>query len=58
MNILDKIIAQKRLEVAERKAQTSIAVLEQGKFYLRNGMMLIKIMQKLFLLMVECIVKD
>lgn len=33
MNILDKIVAQKKVEVAQRKAQTSIAELEQGKFF-------------------------
>jgi len=33
MNILDKIIAQKKIEVAQRKQQTSIAELEKGKFF-------------------------
>ena len=33
MNILDKIIAHKKIEVAQRKAQTSITELEQGKFF-------------------------
>lgn len=33
MNILDKIIAQKRLEVAKSKAETSISELERGPFY-------------------------
>ncbi len=33
MNILDKIIAQKKIEVAYRKAQTSIVELEKGKFF-------------------------
>jgi indole-3-glycerol phosphate synthase len=33
MNILDKIIAQKRIEVEQRKKERSIADLEQGPFY-------------------------
>jgi len=33
MNILDKIIAHKRIEVAERKAKTSIAELQQSPLY-------------------------
>lgn len=33
MNILDKIVAQKQVEVAERKATTSIAELEKGPFF-------------------------
>ncbi|MBS1671006.1 MAG: indole-3-glycerol phosphate synthase TrpC [Bacteroidetes bacterium] len=33
MNILDTIIAKKRIEVAERKKQTSIQQLEKGKFF-------------------------
>ena len=33
MNILDKIIAHKKVEVAQRKTQTSIAELEKGKFF-------------------------
>ncbi len=33
MNILDTIVARKKLEVAERKKQTSIAELEKGKFF-------------------------
>jgi indole-3-glycerol phosphate synthase len=33
MNILDKIIGQKRIEVEQRKKETSIADLEQGPFY-------------------------
>ncbi|MES2005289.1 MAG: indole-3-glycerol phosphate synthase TrpC [Bacteroidota bacterium] len=33
MNILDTIIARKRIEVAERKKQTSISELERGKFF-------------------------
>jgi indole-3-glycerol phosphate synthase len=33
MNILDKIIAQKRIEVANRKAEVSIAELEKGPFF-------------------------
>jgi indole-3-glycerol phosphate synthase len=33
MNILDTIIAQKRIEVAQRKQQTSIAELEKGYFF-------------------------
>lgn len=33
MNILDKIVAHKKIEVAQRKLQTSIADLEKGKFF-------------------------
>jgi indole-3-glycerol phosphate synthase len=33
MNILDTIIAHKRIEVAQRKQQTSIAELEKGPFF-------------------------
>lgn len=33
MNILDTIIAYKKKEVAERKAKTSVAELEKGKFF-------------------------
>lgn len=33
MNILDKIVAQKQQEVAERKAHVSVAELEQKKFF-------------------------
>ncbi len=33
MNILDKIIAHKKIEVAQRKQQTSIAQLEKRKFF-------------------------
>ena len=33
MNILDKIIAQKRIEVEQRKKEISIADLERGPFY-------------------------
>ncbi|MCU7548894.1 indole-3-glycerol phosphate synthase TrpC [Chitinophagaceae bacterium LB-8] len=33
MNILDKIIAQKRIEVAQRKAEVTIAELEKGPFF-------------------------
>ena len=33
MNILDTIVAHKRIEVAERKKQTSVAQLQQGKFF-------------------------
>jgi indole-3-glycerol phosphate synthase len=33
MNILDKIIAQKKIEVAQRKAEVSIAELERGPFF-------------------------
>ncbi len=33
MNILDKIVAQKQIEVAARKLQTPIAVLEQMKYF-------------------------
>ncbi len=40
MNILDKIVAQKKIEVAERKAQTSIAELEKGKFFVNETLSL------------------
>jgi indole-3-glycerol phosphate synthase len=33
MNILDKIIAQKRIEVAKRKSEVSITELEKGPFF-------------------------
>ncbi len=33
MNILDKIVAQKQIEVAARKLQTPVAVLEQMKYF-------------------------
>src|SRR5919205_864758 len=33
MNILDKIVAQKRIEVAQRKAEVSIGDLHKGPFY-------------------------
>ena len=33
MNILDTIVARKKIEVAERKKQTSVAELEKGKFF-------------------------
>ena len=33
MNILDKIIAQKRIEVAKRKAEVPAAELEKGPFF-------------------------
>jgi indole-3-glycerol phosphate synthase len=33
MNILDKIIAQKRIEVEARKKETSVSELERGPFY-------------------------
>ena len=33
MNILDTIVARKKIEVAERKQRTSIAELEKGKFF-------------------------
>lgn len=42
MNILDKIIAQKRIEVAQRKAHTSIAELEKGKFFTNKTLSLRK----------------
>jgi indole-3-glycerol phosphate synthase len=42
MNILDKIIAHKKIEVAQRKAQTSIAELEQGKFFVSETLSLKK----------------
>lgn len=36
MNILDKIIAQKKIEVAERKAKISITELEQSQYFKRE----------------------
>lgn len=42
MNILDNIVAQKRIEVAERKAQTSITELEKGKFFTNETLSLKK----------------
>lgn len=42
MNILDKIVAQKKVEVAKRKAQTSIAALEKGKFFTNETLSLKK----------------
>ena len=33
MNILDKIVAQKQIEVAARKLQTPVGVLEQMKYF-------------------------
>lgn len=42
MNILDKIVAQKRIEVAQRKAQTSIAELEQQKLFAKENLSLKK----------------
>jgi indole-3-glycerol phosphate synthase len=33
MNILDTIVARKKIEVAERKTQTSVSELEKGKFF-------------------------
>ena len=42
MNILDKIIAHKKIEVAQRKAQTSIAQLEQGKLFAHETLSLKK----------------
>jgi indole-3-glycerol phosphate synthase len=33
MNILDTIVAHKKIEVAERKRQTSVAELEKGYFF-------------------------
>ena len=33
MNILDTIVARKKLEVAERKQKLSVADLEKGKFF-------------------------
>jgi indole-3-glycerol phosphate synthase len=35
MNILDKIIEHKKIEIAERKAKTSLAELEKSKFFLK-----------------------
>ena len=40
MNILDKIIAHKKIEVAQRKTQTSIAELEKEKFFANNTLSL------------------
>ena len=40
MNILDKIIAYKRTEVAERKAAVSVAELEKGPFFSRSPLSL------------------
>lgn len=42
MNILDKIVAQKRIEVAEKKAAVSIAELEKGKFFANETLSLTK----------------
>lgn len=42
MNILDKIVAQKRIEVAQRKAQTCITELEKGKFFANETLSLKK----------------
>lgn len=42
MNILDKIIAHKKIEVAQRKAQTPIAELEKGKFFANETLSLKK----------------
>lgn len=36
MNILDKIVAQKKNEIAQAKQQTSIKQLEQSNFFIRN----------------------
>ena len=33
MNILDKIVAQKQIEIASRKLQTPVAVLEQMQYF-------------------------
>jgi indole-3-glycerol phosphate synthase len=35
MNILDKIVAQKKMEIARRKLQTPVAVLEKANFFSR-----------------------
>lgn len=40
MNILDKIIEYKRTEVAQRKADTPVAVLEKGPFFSRTPLSL------------------
>ena len=40
MNILDTIIAQKKIEVAERKANVSIAALEQSQYFNRKTLSL------------------
>lgn len=40
MNILDKIVAQKQQEVAERKAHVSVAELEKKKFFTSDGLSL------------------
>lgn len=42
MNILDTIVAQKRLEVAQRKAEHSIAELEKGPFFKKKTLSLKK----------------
>jgi indole-3-glycerol phosphate synthase len=42
MNILDKIVAQKKIEVAQRKQQTSIKELEKGKFFANETLSLKK----------------
>lgn len=42
MNILDTIIAHKRVEVAKRKQETSIAELEKGKFFAEETLSLKK----------------
>lgn len=42
MNILDKIIAQKKIEVAQSRAQTSIAQLEQERFFAHETLSLKK----------------
>ncbi len=42
MNILDKIIANKKIEVAQRKAITSIAELEKRKFFFKETLSLNK----------------
>ena len=43
MNILDRIIAQKRIEVAEKKLVVSIAQLEKGNFFEKQNTVVKKI---------------
>src|SRR6187551_1971283 len=40
MNILDTIVARKKIEVAERKAKSSVAELEKGKFFSNESLSL------------------
>jgi indole-3-glycerol phosphate synthase len=45
MNILDNIVARKKIEVAKRKAQTSVAELEKGKFFANQTLSLKSFLQ-------------